>query len=236
MRAKLCNGFTLVELLVVMGIITLLIGLLMPAMSSAREQSKSVQCLSNLRQMGILTHAYIVANGGHYPLATYNADNWDFSFVSGKVVPGLLWGGRGDAKIQQCPSWDGKSSPGTLFTGYNYNTSYLGGELQGTKFRPSAKASQVRQPSRTAIFGDGEYAAGTNRYMRAPFFTAADSNVARWAGTQGFRHRRRTNVCFCDGHAESLIERFTQKDPKDSGVVAPRTGFLSADNSLYDLE
>ena len=242
MRAHSTRAFTLVELLVVIGIIVILIGLLLPTVTAAREQSKSVQCLSNLRQMGIAAHAYIVANGGYYPLSNYKAENWDFSLIGGKLVPGLLWctGGRGktDVRIQQCPSFEGKSNTmsGDPYTGYNYNTSYIGGELVASTLRPSAKASQVRQPSRTAMFGDGQYSAGANKYMRAPFFAPTESHVSRGAGTQGFRHRGKTNVCFCDGHAESLGERFVKKEPSDVTAVAPGTGFLSVDNSLYDLQ
>ena len=227
------SAFTLVELLVVIGIIAVLIGLLLPALATAREQSRSVQCLSNLRQLAVAAQNYIVLNDGYYPPAYYGAENWDFSPVSGKIIPGMLWMGRTDVRIQQCPSFDGKSN--TLadpYTGYNYNTSYIGHD-QGTS---PVKASQVRHPSRTALFGDGEKSGGANKFMRAPFFAPGEIKVARYAGTQGFRHRGKTNVAFCDGHAESLGTRFTNTVPADMPKIAPRTGFLSQDNSMYDLQ
>jgi prepilin-type N-terminal cleavage/methylation domain-containing protein len=71
------NGFTVVELLVVIGIVAVLVAILMPAVIRARAQAKRIQCASNMRQWGIALTAYAADSKGSFP---YNLDGAGMSW------------------------------------------------------------------------------------------------------------------------------------------------------------
>lgn len=248
-RPRCAEGFTLIEMLIVIAIISILATMLVPSLHRGRDITRSAKCLNNLRQLATVAHAYANIYDGHYPIAYYHIGRvsyaWDFNTMSdfrtnpptASVEPGILWQGTSAEEIHQCPSFTGAHNwLADPYTGYNYNTSYIG-HGSGEAIVEPARVSAVANPPGTALFGDGEYRSGANKFMRAPWANPGDAGFSgRFAGTQGYRHLDKTNVAFCDGHAASWSQRYTDTYPADRANIAPGTGFLSPDNSLYDLE
>lgn len=130
-------GFTLVELLVVIGVIALLISILMPALTAARQQAQKTQCLSNLRSLGQAVALYQAEHKGVFPpLASYAVTAFSGNQFRGpnlwvmlKVTAGSTIATCPKALTEmEWPQWSAANAPNRALYSYRYNWFVAGAE------------------------------------------------------------------------------------------------------------
>lgn len=117
--SKRQNGFTLVELLVVIGIVALLVSILLPALNRVRESAKVVACLSNLKQLSLGIHMYANDNRGslpRYAATTAPSTTWKRCWVT----LGWSYFGR-SSKLFECPGRVFSTDPTNNTAGFTWD-------------------------------------------------------------------------------------------------------------------
>ncbi|MEM6459653.1 MAG: type II secretion system protein [Planctomycetota bacterium] len=254
------GGFSLIEVLVVTGIVSLLIAILMPTLSAARDNGRAVVCANNLRQLGIGFALAIDDHPGHrYPPRQFNCAAYD---------PGLADAGYPGSWVQStagyfsipvedfavCPSdaspyWD-QPTPGfdgvyrRVSYGVNPYASLSGGVVNEPQHNFVTDMHEVQRPS--AFVGVGELPQHAPRfavadYLDTPGLVAAaitdpdpaESGLERaYHGYAAARMHDNAapNWLFLDGHVERLGRRDVVSLPEPAAAADP----LAVPYDTYD--
>lgn len=207
-RKRPQQGFSLVELIVAVGVVFTLLALLLPALRVARENAQRIMCQSNLRQIGFAFQMYANSNKGWLPSwsgwhsTAFPADPSEEPSWCGKLADSL----PPDSTVYQCPSFP--QDPMKL---HNY---FIEAVWSGTNGMHSTKLSDIRLSSEFLLSGDMTQPAlypaplGTSS-TQTDDFDRDDYGMAClcFAADGGFlMHRGGNNVLFSDLHVDTFAE------------------------------
>lgn len=202
------HAFTLIELLVVIAIIAVLASLLLPALSRAKEKARTINCLSNQKQIALGYILYAGDNSDYLPLAAHEGDaapcQWFFEispYIANRTASytGLV----AKANVVACPSarlekvFPTNTPAARAYGGYGQNYVYLGYLTEAER----VKISKVTKPTETCMNGDGlDPAPGLNWWNYGYLYPPS---IPPWGTTKIIpynRHGRGGNYSWVDGH------------------------------------